>query len=265
MADRESNYQQQIESTNYDQDDYDNLEEIERAMNGNQSFSADEYVDDDDAALAELEEEMQHPNLHQGREGGEGSNRNIGSGSGRGGGGSFLPAGAMPSQNGVLSVHAKEFWFPECRNCACCKGFKHGCECCLGGVDTCTKSDCVSSEHTSLVASQLASRQEVAAIESEDSTKAVSSSSASSCAPAPSPRYSGSLRPIASDEVCKFFISGGCRFGDSCRNVHPGVPVPPTAGGQHQQQRICHFFLAGNCTYGNSCRNLHTQPPPAGS
>ena len=261
MADSESNYQQhdgqhQTESTNYNQDDYDNLEEIERAMNGNQ---IDEYMDDDDAALAELEEEMQHSNLHQG------GDRSLGGGSGRGGGGgSFLPAGAMPSENGVLSVHAKEFWFPECRNCACCKGFKHGCECCLGGVDTCTKPDCVSSEHTSQVASQLASRQMVTA-GSEDSTNAINSSSAPSTAQVPSPRYSGSPRPPASDEVCKFFISGGCRFGESCRNVHPGVPtVLPTAGGQHQQQRICHFFLAGSCTYGNSCRNLHTQPPPAG-
>ena len=29
---------------------------------------------------------------------------------------------SLPSQNGRLSTHAAEFWFPECRNCTCCKG-----------------------------------------------------------------------------------------------------------------------------------------------
>ena len=33
--------------------------------------------------------------------------------------GSFLPAGATPKQNGVLSPVAAEFWFPENRNCPC--------------------------------------------------------------------------------------------------------------------------------------------------
>ena len=36
--------------------------------------------------------------------------------------GSYLPVGATPKQNGVLSPVAAEFWFPECRNCPCCKG-----------------------------------------------------------------------------------------------------------------------------------------------
>ncbi|CAB9503352.1 expressed unknown protein [Seminavis robusta] len=29
-----------------------------------------------------------------------------------------------------LPPHADEFWFPECRNCHCCNGYKHGCTCC---------------------------------------------------------------------------------------------------------------------------------------
>ena len=29
-----------------------------------------------------------------------------------------------------LPPHAEEFWFPECRDCPCCNGFKHGCQCC---------------------------------------------------------------------------------------------------------------------------------------
>jgi len=60
--------------------------------------------------------------------------------------GGVLPPGAVPSQNGVLSKHAAEFWFPEARNCPCCSGFKHGCGCCKGGVDTCTNASCLTAE-----------------------------------------------------------------------------------------------------------------------
>lgn len=32
--------------------------------------------------------------------------------------------------------HAAEFWFPECRECTCCRGYKHGCTC--GGLCKCS-------------------------------------------------------------------------------------------------------------------------------
>lgn len=55
-----------------------------------------------------------------------------------------VPDGATPSQGGVLTAHAAEFWFPECRNCSCCKGFKHGCDCCKrgDGVTFCHEEGC---------------------------------------------------------------------------------------------------------------------------
>lgn len=31
-----------------------------------------------------------------------------------------------------------EYWFPECRNCSCCQGFKHGCNCCKSGSRVCS-------------------------------------------------------------------------------------------------------------------------------
>eukprot|EP00603_Paraphysomonas_imperforata_P015838 CAMPEP_0114461198 /NCGR_PEP_ID=MMETSP0104-20121206/6148_1 /TAXON_ID=37642 ORGANISM="Paraphysomonas imperforata, Strain PA2" /NCGR_SAMPLE_ID=MMETSP0104 /ASSEMBLY_ACC=CAM_ASM_000202 /LENGTH=316 /DNA_ID=CAMNT_0001633955 /DNA_START=229 /DNA_END=1179 /DNA_ORIENTATION=+ len=40
--------------------------------------------------------------------------------------------------NGQLTKAAAEFWFPECRECSCCKGFKHGCSCCQGAVSMCS-------------------------------------------------------------------------------------------------------------------------------
>ena len=91
----------------------------------------------------------------------------------------------------------------------------------------------------------------------------------------PSSRFAGggvsSIRAPMSDEPCKFFLSGGCRFGDACRNQHPGS----TAQGQGlsmamgraspADQRICQFYLNGNCQYGDTCRNVHvSRPPPAG-
>ena len=57
---------------------------------------------------------------------------------------SYLPAGAMPvGKDGNLSALAGEFWFPECRDCVCCQGFKHGCACCKNnGALQCTDPSC---------------------------------------------------------------------------------------------------------------------------
>ena len=188
--------------------------------------------------------------------------------------GSFLPPGAVPRQNGVLSVHAKEFWFPECRNCSCCKGFKHGCDCCAGGVDTCAKGDCINAEFATQVATDLASRTS----EGEASAESASSVGAASItadlgnmsirAPAssgPITHTSSGAGAVAASggggggapgDACKFFASGGCRFGDSCRFKHigsaPAVPTPPTG-----VKPICPFFLSSSCQYGDSCRKSH--------
>eukprot|EP01039_Chlorochromonas_danica_P009954 gene9954-11004_t len=52
-------------------------------------------------------------------------------------------AGYEPvTKSGELSKHAAEFWFPESRNCPCCKGFKHGCACVKGGVTICQDKTC---------------------------------------------------------------------------------------------------------------------------
>ncbi len=62
--------------------------------------------------------------------------------------GSYLPPGAVPSQNGVLSPQAAEFWFPESRNCPCCNGYKHGCSCRSRGVTTCQDPNCTTTRAT---------------------------------------------------------------------------------------------------------------------
>merc|ERR1712238_503781 len=42
-----------------------------------------------------------------------------------------------------MAKHAAEFWFPECRECSCCQGFKYGCKCAAsnGGSCTCSADD----------------------------------------------------------------------------------------------------------------------------
>ena len=44
-----------------------------------------------------------------------------------------------------LPPHAEEFWFPECRNCTCCNGFKHGCSCASANGGVCRSCSGVSS------------------------------------------------------------------------------------------------------------------------
>mmetsp|Transcript_3733 Transcript_3733/g.5480 ORF Transcript_3733/g.5480 Transcript_3733/m.5480 type:complete len:177 (+) Transcript_3733:313-843(+) len=84
-----------------------------------------------------------------------------------------------------LANHASEFWFPEVRDCNCCKGYKHGCTCC-------------SSQNTG-----------------------VCQKCSAGSAPAP-PTTSGGKRYGGKPKVpCKFFQSpSGCRFGDKCRFSH---------------------------------------------
>jgi hypothetical protein len=181
----------------------------------------------------------------------------------------FLPAGAMPTtSSGALSAHAAEFWFPECRNCECCKGFKHGCACCKGGVNTCTGATCVDAAFTQQVSSDLASRPAV--------TPTTSTSSAAYKVEAPrseAPKARPAAAAPSGGDICKYESSpGGCRFGAACRFRHstPGGgaaapssssaayvngPPPSAAGGGKAQQ--CMYFARGNCQFGDGCRFGH--------
>jgi hypothetical protein len=113
----------------YAEDDEANLDEIDQALG---------YGDEEEDALDDIEAELEaQANAYGVRAGG--------------GGGGVLPAGAVPSQGGKLSAHAAEFWFPECRNCPCCSGYKHGCKCRDTGVDTCTDANCVNADYVNQV------------------------------------------------------------------------------------------------------------------
>jgi hypothetical protein len=161
-----------------------------------------------------------------------------------------LSMGAIPQHNGVLSKHAAEFWFPECRNCACCSGFRHGCKCCTGSINTCVDPSCVDVAFRTQVDSQLASRPSAAA------SAAVSAPSASEKLRLAVPHASA-----AASDVCRFESSpGGCRFGAACRFKHGASPMsghPATSPGAPGSPAPCVYFQRGFCQFGNSCRFGH--------
>lgn len=210
--------------------------------------------------------------------------------------GPYVPEAAVPRQNGKLSQFAGEFWFPECRNCPCCKGFKHGCECCKNssGVDTCTNESCIDGVFKTQVTEELASRSNEATVPTE-TTKAVAEASPAvipavqQTAPAalssniiisqgggyiiqpPSPTAVSPIIPrvVAPSVVtfCKFEMSPtGCRFGAAChfKHMRPPNSLPPTPvystgyppAAMNGPQQ-CIYFARGNCNVGDSCRFAH--------
>jgi hypothetical protein len=177
-----------------------------------------------------------------------------------------VPSGAMPvQQNGRLSEHAAEFWFPNCRECNCCKGFKYGCPCTRQrGFLACQDSTC----------------------SIDDKEKGVKSEKPAT--PAQSPSNSSQM-------MCRFeSMPGGCIYGSNCRYKHTNngedpaasfgyaVAAPVGSAGTYYGQdssmmyagqppvltrattypsvndaAICRFFLNGGCMYGESCRYKH--------
>ena len=74
------------------------------------------YDNEDEAAMASIENEMMKTSLRTSSS-------------------SYIPSGAMPvAADGSLSSKANEFWFPDCRDCPCCNGYKYGCACMATGA-----------------------------------------------------------------------------------------------------------------------------------
>ncbi len=152
----------------------------------------------------------------------------------------ILPPGAVPSRNGKLSAHAAEFWFPECMKCPCCKGFRHGCSCCSAIIDTCTHPNCTSFSSTPSENSGDCGRS--------NNYNQISSPSSAQIR----------LQATSETEVCRYFVSGNCNFGNTCRFLHPNSVASTTASPSNSTgPQPCIFYSQGKCTKGSACRFSH--------
>jgi hypothetical protein len=206
-------------------------------------------------------ESLNSPGAYTGNKGGFGGNSS--------GGGAYVPQAAVPTQNGKLSQYAGEFWFPECRNCTCCKGYKHGCDCCKnsgGAVDTCTNANCVDGAFATQVSEELA-RRPAAAVAPASASAAPAAASGPITHTQSAPRAPAAASAGAGGggggDLCKFESApGGCRFGASCRFKHSFSPAPSYNGGAPAGAGAggppkCVFFAQGKCQYGDGCRFSH--------
>jgi hypothetical protein len=170
--------------------------------------------------MEELAQELEQENLHMKSS----PNRPQG----------IVPAGAVPvQQNGTLSAHAAEFWFPECRECKCCLGFKYGCPCRKrDGFIACQDETC-----------------KVEVTEKGIKAPIVDTTSSNSSSPKKYNQTSGNnnfnrnlarsgsnnSNPTTPSAQCKYELSAtGCMYGANCRFKHtqqqqafyPPAPYP---------------------------------------
>jgi len=200
----------------------------------------------------------------------------------------YLPSGAMPSHGGVLSSKAAEFWFPECRECTCCNGFKHGCKCCTGGLTSCSCATSASGgnenpppppqmEHA-ISESDASEPIPHPSLERAASTPGSFSSETTSKAYLPSgamPSHGG----VLSSKAAEFWFPE-CRectccngFKHGCKCCTGGLTSCSCAGGTGHsgfenaggvtphaasaKQKPCMYFLSGSCMFGDRCKNAH--------
>ncbi|CAF1418273.1 unnamed protein product [Adineta ricciae] len=57
-----------------------------------------------------------------------------------------------------------------------------------------------------------------------------------------------------STELCRYFLSNQCRYGDKCFYSHDRS--------NNQSNNACRYYLRGKCMYGDRCRYDHVRPKP---
>jgi len=115
---------------------------------------------------------------------------------------SSLPSG--------IARYAAEIWYPECRDCGCCQGFKHGCNCaasnkricmCVTGIPDDTSI--VTMNSNELWCQQLQSKSHSIEFQLHPTERRCS------------------RRGVKVVSPCRFFFSAaGCRHSDACSFSH---------------------------------------------
>ena len=66
----------------------------------------------------------------------------------------------------------------------------------------------------------------------------------------PRPDISTHVFNVKTVPLCKYYGSGSCIYGDSCRNRHE---IPTVAANS-----ICEYDVSGTCMFGAACRFVHS-------
>jgi len=120
--------------------------------------------------------------------------------------------------------HFAGVWYPECKDCHCCEGFKFGCNCAPSNDGVCM---CVTgglSHVTGYVPDDVSVMTTNSTYEAWNQSF---SSFSSQCRPINAQRRRSKRRskperePINTNSPCRFFLSEmGCRYGDNCPFNH---------------------------------------------
>jgi hypothetical protein len=127
-------------------------------------------------------------------------------------------ASALPSH---LAKHATEFWFPECRDCACCNGFKFGaCACRTShGARVCKCSEATTPHQEHIPAPYAPSVGGGGGGGYQQGGGGGDGYQQGGGGGGGGVQQGGG--GMKSGPICKFFTSpNGCRFGDKCRFSH---------------------------------------------
>eukprot|EP00970_Alexandrium_tamarense_P003813 scaffold624_cov206-Alexandrium_tamarense.AAC.15 len=112
--------------------------------------------------------------------------------------------------------HAAEFWFPECRDCTCCNGFKHGCGC--GGLCVCSggkkKVDVTGGHQNANAFVPAGTNTTHGGNQYGGGGRGYNDRGYGAGGRGSGGGGGGGKTP------CKFFQMGSCRFGDTCRFSH---------------------------------------------
>jgi len=120
---------------------------------------------------------------------------------------------SLPSH---MAKHAAEFWFPECRECSCCQGFKYGCKCAASNGGSCTCSaddDAPTAATTTTTIHSCQGQMDNANFHQQQRVYSSGGRQISGGG------GNGNVRRKATP--CRFFFTKqGCRFGNSCNFDH---------------------------------------------
>jgi hypothetical protein len=165
---------------------------------------------------------------------------------------------AGTQQATTLPPFANEMWFPECRDCSCCSGFKHGCSCCSGAINTCIKPGCSAggASAPASVTTPSAPRSPVRA--PNNTSKEDWFPESRNCPCCNGFKYKcqciTSSQSFCNNPSCLSEVPGA--RADSDVVIVPPAQVPAQVAPVHRSRggkKVCVYFQQGRCTYGDSC------------